>query len=306
MAAIDLSSSTRRNVWSVVPICNAACAAADEWRGIRQAAAVLTNDALPDRRGAADRRGRGRRIEELTAAICEGQVEILYQPQFACEDGRLVGAEALSRWNHPVLGRIGAEALFDIAERCGHAAELTRHIAGRALAVGVRWPEPLRLSFNVTAADLHEDNFAATILAAVAASGFQPHRLTLEITEQALVTELDRGAEQLEQLARQGVRIALDDFGAGFCNFRYLKRLPLHLLKLDRSMVQGIAEDERDLAVLRGIMAMAQALGLQVVAEGIESEEQRAVIVREGCEKWQGFLGGAPMTAEAFAGLGAG
>ena len=267
---------------------------------------AMLAETLQDRRGAADRRGKGRRIEELNTAIDEGQVEILFQPQFTSVGNRLVGAEALSRWNHPRLGRIGAEALFDIAERSHHAAELTRHIAGRALAIAATWPEPLRLSLNVTAADVHDDRFAETILAAVAASGFQPHRLTLEITEQALVTELDRGAEQLEQLARQGVRIALDDFGAGFCNFRYLKRLPLHLLKLDRSMVQGIAEDERDLAVLRGIMAMAQALGLQVVAEGIESEEQRAVIVREGCEKWQGFLGGAPMTAEAFAGLGAG
>jgi EAL domain-containing protein (putative c-di-GMP-specific phosphodiesterase class I) len=306
MAAIDLSSSARRNLWIAVPICNAARATADDRFAISQSAAVLVADALYDRRGAADRRGRGRRIEELTAAIEQGQVEILYQPQFAGADGRLVGAEALSRWKHPVLGRIGAEALFDIAERCGHTAGLTRHIAGRALAVAACWPEPLRLALNVTAADLHEDNFAETVLAAVAASGFRLDRLTLEITEQALVTELDRGAEQLEQLARQGVCIALDDFGAGFCNFRYLKRLPLHLLKLDRSMVQGIVDGERDLAVLRGIMAMARALGLKVVAEGIETEAQRAAVVREGCEKWQGFLGGAPMTAEAFAAFAAG
>jgi EAL domain-containing protein (putative c-di-GMP-specific phosphodiesterase class I) len=254
-----------------------------------------------DRRAAADRRGRGRRIEELSAAIAQDQVEILFQPQFASRDNRVVGAEALSRWNHPRLGRIGAEALFDIAERSHHAAELTRHIAGRALAIAARWPEPLRLSLNITATDLHEDDFAGIVAEAAARAGFALDRLTLEITEQALVTDLERSAGQLQRLAERGVRVALDDFGAGFCNFRYLKRLPLHILKLDRSMIQGIVEVERDLAVLRGILAMARALDLRVVAEGIETEEQRAMIVQEGCEKWQGFLGGAPMSAAEFA-----
>lgn len=264
---------------------------------------MLELESFRNRRGVADRRGSGRRMEQLTAAIGQEQVEILFQPQFASAGNRLVGAEALSRWNHPQLGRIGAEALFDIAERSGHAAELTRHIAERALAVAAGWREPLRLSLNVTAADLHEDDFAEIVVDAAARAAFALDRLTLEITEQALLTELDRSARQLEQLAGRGVCIALDDFGAGFCNFHYLKRLPLDLLKLDRSMVQGIAEDERDLAVLRGIVGMARALGLKVVAEGIETEAQRATIVREGCEKWQGFLGGPPMSAEEFAAL---
>lgn len=249
-----------------------------------------------------DRRKRGgRRAEELDAAIRESQVEILFQPQFACADGRLVGAEALSRWRHPRLGRIGAEALFAVAERAGETARLTRHIAGRALAVASGWPGDLRLSLNVTAADLAEEDFAVTIGDALAAAGLAPERLTLELTEHALLREIDEGAAQLERLAAQGVGIALDDFGAGFCNFAYLKRLPLDALKLDRSMVEGIADDERDLAVLRGILAMANALGLAVTAEGIETEEQRAVACREGCASWQGFLGAEPMDAAEFA-----
>ena len=261
---------------------------------------MLIAETVRERRGLADRRGGGRRIEELTAAIGQGQVEILFQPQFASGSNQLIGAEALSRWNHPRLGRIGPEALFDIAERCGHATELTRHIAGRALSVAASWREPLRLSLNVTAADLSGATFAATILETAAETGFAAERLTLEITEQALVAELDGCAEQLEILAASGIRIALDDFGAGFCNFRYLKRLPLHVLKLDRSMVEGVVDDERDLAVLRGILAMARALRLKVVAEGVETTEQRAAVAREGCEKWQGFLGGPPMTAREF------
>lgn len=264
---------------------------------------MLGADTIPDRRGLADRRGGGKRSEELTAAIEEGQIEILFQPQFASAGNKIVGAEALSRWNHPRLGRIGPEALFDIAERCGQVASLTRHIAGRALAAAAGWPQALRLSLNITPADLADKKFAEAIVAAMATNGFAPERLTIEITEQALVAELDTSAEQLEQLASLGIRIALDDFGAGFCNFRYLKRLPLDGLKLDRSMIDGIVEDERDLAVLRGIMAMAWALGLWVVAEGVETEAQRQAIAREGCEKWQGFLGGAPMTTEAFAAL---
>lgn len=254
----------------------------------------------------ADRRkGGGRREEELRAALGEEQVEILFQPQFACDDGRLLGAEALSRWNHPRLGRIGVESLFDIAERSGEAARLTRHIAGRALAVAADWPERLHLSLNVTATDVTAEDFAGDIASAVAEVGFAPGRLTLEITEHALVAELDRSATQLERLAGQGVRIALDDFGAGFCNFRYLKRLPLHCLKLDRSMVEGVAESERDLAVLRAIVAMATALDLAVIAEGVETKAQRDAVAREGCAAWQGFLGAEPMTASAFAELAA-
>jgi EAL domain-containing protein (putative c-di-GMP-specific phosphodiesterase class I) len=115
-----------------------------------------------------------------------------------------------------------------------------------------------------------------------------------------LVADLDRSAERLRQLADLGVRIALDDFGAGFCNFSYLKRLPLHYLKLDRSMIDGVDDNSRDLAVLRGIISMAVALELDVVAEGVERESQRATIEREGCIAWQGYLGARPMPANEF------
>lgn len=278
---------------------------ADGLGGIGQTAAMVIVENANDRRGLGDRRGAGKRDEELTAAIEHGQVEILYQPQFSGNGKTLVGAEALSRWNHPRLGRIGIDSLFDIATRCGRTAELTSHIAVRALAAAVHWPESLRLSLNISPGDLTDESFASTILAALAVTGFPPWRLTLEITEQALVSELERSGLQLERLARRGIRIALDDFGAGFCNFRYLKRLPLEVLKLDRSMVQGVTENERDLAVLRAILAMARALDLRVVAEGVESPEQLAAIVREGCATWQGYLGGAPMTEREFAALAA-
>ena len=243
---------------------------------------------------------------DLLGAIDRDEIEVLFQPQFSLPGEALTGAEALARWNHPELGRIGAGALFTIAERADHVAPLSRHIAARALEIARDWPEGLRLSLNVTPADLAFGSYVRQMLDLVKESGFPPRRLTLEVTEQALVHDVKQAAQMMAELSSQGIRIALDDFGAGFCNFRYLKVLPLHYLKLDRSMIDGIASDKRDVAVLRAIVAMARALDLDVIAEGIESEEQRDRIAEEGCAFYQGFLRAQPMSAEMFAKLVAG
>lgn len=239
---------------------------------------------------------------DLLRAIDLGEIEVVFQPQWSCADDRLAGAEALARWNHPRLGRIGAGALFAIAERADHVAQLSRHIAQTALVGARDWPKPLRLSLNVTPNDLAQGNFAQDLAALVSASGFPAERLTLEVTEQVLLADIAQAALALEELAARGMRIALDDFGAGFCNFRYLKLLPLHYLKLDRSMIEG-AEDPRDLAVLRAILAMAGALDLSVIAEGVESETQRHLVAAEGCTTYQGFLRAQPLGASEFMAL---
>ena len=244
---------------------------------------------------------------DLLKALDRDEIEILFQPQFSSRGNRLSGAEALARWQHPVLGRLGAGALFAIAERADQVAPLSQHIAAKALALAKEWPEPLRLSVNVTAADLSASDYPDTMRGIIEHSGFDPARVTLEVTEQALLGDIELARRSLAELADFGLSIALDDFGAGFCNFRYLKLLPLHYLKLDRTMVDGIAAkdggDPRDLAVLRGIVAMAHALGLQVIAEGIETEAQRTAVEAEGCASWQGFLGAEPIGAEAFLAL---
>jgi diguanylate cyclase len=237
---------------------------------------------------------------DLLAAMDRDEIEILFQPQFAAADDRLTGAEALARWRHPALGRIGASALFAAAERAEQVAQLSRHIARCALAAAAPWPAHLRLSLNVTAADLAAASYADQFMAIVRDSGFAPNLLTLEVTEQALLSDVHSAARTLRRLSDEGLRVALDDFGAGFCNFRYLKLLPLDYLKLDRSMVDGIADDERDLAVLRAIVAMAGALGLEVIAEGIETEDQREMVAAEGCAFYQGFLRAQPMGAAEF------
>ncbi len=243
---------------------------------------------------------------DLLRAIDRDEIEVVFQPQFSLPEDELIGAEALARWNHRKLGRIGAGALFAIAERADHVAPLSRHIAGLALAAGKAWPRPLRMSLNVTAIELSAESYAQELTVILRDSGFPPDRLTLEVTEQALLADIKIAARTLAELSAAGIRMALDDFGAGFCNFRYLKLLPLDYLKLDRSMVDGITGDARDLAVFRGIVAMARALGLGVIVEGIESEAQRALVAAEGCQFYQGFVRAKPMSVADFAELAGG
>lgn len=264
--------------------------------GERHGSRVVWADSAAVPRGLA-----GAQLEaDLLGAIDRDEIELFFQPQFALPKDRLIGAEALARWQHPQLGRIGAGALFAIAERADHVAQLSRHIAGRGLELASGWPAGLRMSLNVTPADLAAGGFASEFAALVQRSGFDPARLTLEITEQVLLTDLEGAARALRPLKALGMRIALDDFGAGFCNFRYLKILPLDYLKLDRAMVDGVADDPSDLAVLRAIVALARALDLQVIAEGIESEPQRDLVAREGCSFYQGFLRAAPLESGEF------
>jgi EAL domain-containing protein (putative c-di-GMP-specific phosphodiesterase class I) len=292
------------SLWTAVPNCNARREGRDGASRIGHTAMMAIVEKEPERRTSTDRRAvrRGQVAADLLAALEGDGIEVLFQPQFAA-DGALTGAEALACWHHPTRGRLGGAELFALAQHAHRVEPLSRHIGRTALAAAASWPHSLRLSLNVTASDLAAEDFAELIARKLTAAGFPPERLTLEITEQSLVAELGRSAERLRQLTRLGIRIALDDFGAGFCNFSYLKQLPLHYLKLDRAMVEGIDESPRDLAVLRGIVAMAHALGLEVIAEGIERESQREAAVREGCAGWQGFLGAEPMSATDFAEL---
>lgn len=237
---------------------------------------------------------------DLLGAIDRDEIEILFQPQFSLADDRLTGAEALARWDHPELGRIGAGALFNLAKRADHVGPLSRHIARKALWAARDWPGALRLSINVTPEDLAFDSYTRQMLDLVRESGFPLRQLTLEITEQSLIADVTSAAQIMAEFSAQGIRIALDDFGAGFCNFRYLKVLPIHYIKLDRSMIEGITTDKRDLAVLRAIVAMASALDLEVIAEGIETPEQRDAAALEHCTYYQGFLRAQPMSATLF------
>jgi len=238
---------------------------------------------------------------DLLGAMHRDEIAILFQPQFDIHTGALAGAEALARWQHPRFGRIAAETLFAVADRGDHVAQLSHHIATRALALAARWPAgPLRMSLNITAEDFAQGDVEGRVRTLLAQSGFAADRLTLEITEQSLIGDFDASARALQALADDGVQIALDDFGTGYSNFRALKVLPLDTLKLDRSLVRDIAHDPRDRAIVCAMIAMARALDLKVIAEGIETEAQLAILAEEGCDLFQGFLRSGPVSAEEF------
>ncbi|NQX93763.1 MAG: EAL domain-containing protein [Erythrobacter sp.] len=232
---------------------------------------------------------------DLLSALDRREIEVLFQPQFSCRDGSVVGAEALARWRHPTLGEIGARDLFAIAERAALVAPLSRNVVARALEEAELWPENLTLSLNITPEELGDPRFAADFAKLIGKSSIDPSRLMLEITEDLLLRNLEQASSALSALRSLGFRTALDDFGAGFCNFRYLRELPLDALKLDKIMVDDVPGDPKALAVLRAIIALGRALCLDIYAEGIETEIQRAAIQSEGCHYWQGFLRAVPM-----------
>jgi len=240
------------------------------------------------------------READLREAIESGAIEVLFQPQVDAQTGRIVGAEALARWKHPELGEMGANELFKLARSARLDSTLSRQVAGKALNLAMDWPRHLHLAINVTPQELDDSQFEASFSRLINETGFPVERLVLEITEDQPLNDIPAAAEILARLKLSGVSIALDDFGSGYCNFNYLKQLPLDTIKLDRSIIEGIAENPRDLAIMRSILNLAVALELNVVAEGIETEDQRRIAIDEGCAYLQGFLIATPIEADAL------
>jgi EAL domain-containing protein (putative c-di-GMP-specific phosphodiesterase class I)/GGDEF domain-containing protein/DNA-binding NarL/FixJ family response regulator len=240
---------------------------------------------------------------ELHRALERGEIGVRYQPQVAIASGQIVGVEALARWNHPELGEIGAEALFAAAERAGLEAALSDNIQKRALSGAARWPSllsRLRLSINVTAADVGRAGFADSLLGRIDASGFPRSRLTVEITETGIMADLNEAAGLLAELRAAGCRVAIDDFGTGYSSLAYLKALPLDYLKIDKRLSHDITGSPRDRIVVRGVIDMARSLGLSVVAEGVETEAQLDLLAKEGCQYFQGYLCSEPLDVPAL------
>ena len=239
----------------------------------------------------------------LREAIERREITIMLQPQFEVASGRLTGAEALARWHHRELGEIGAHQLFASADRCDLREELSRLIQQEAIGIAAKWSpalNDLRLSVNLGADELGE-GYSDHLLQILQNAGFPPDRLTLELTEESLVRDIEQASVQLERLRTENVRIAVDDFGTGYSSLSYLKALPLDYLKLDKGMTPDISGTGKDRIVLRAIIAMAKALELKIIAEGVEREEELAMLKAEGCDYFQGFLRSPALTAHAFA-----
>jgi EAL domain-containing protein (putative c-di-GMP-specific phosphodiesterase class I) len=237
---------------------------------------------------------------QLATALDEGQLRLVYQPVVALDDDRVVGFEALLRWQHPVLGAVGPDRFVPLAESSGLIVPIGRWVLAEATRTVASWQRehpgtPLSVAVNVSPRQLAGASFPDDVAAALADSGIAPSSLTLEITETALVTEPRAVAERLAQLNRLGVRIALDDFGTGYSSLSYLREFPVDVLKIDRSFVRLLSG--QDAAIVHGIIQLGRTLDLEVVAEGVEDEVQLERLRRERCHLAQGYLFSRPLEA---------
>lgn len=275
--------------------------------GARVAIRITSAQIAPDSpleeqlRSAAERLGRpsaARDGAHVQAAISRGEVAIHYQPQYDMASGRIMGVEALLRWRHPELGLLGAGPLVTAAHAAGLDRELTEHAHRLALDEMASWPKALRglrVALNITAADLADPMFAARLARMVKSSKVDPDRLTLELTEQAMLSDPASAAAQLAQLRALGCAIAIDDFGTGYSSLSLLARLPIDYLKIDSGFTRSLDGSDRDRIIVRAIVDLARALGLLVVAEGVENGDQLAQLRELGVATWQGFLNSGPV-----------
>jgi diguanylate cyclase (GGDEF)-like protein len=241
---------------------------------------------------------------ELRDGIGLGQFQLHYQPQVgAC--GNLKGAEALVRWNHPRRGLVPPSDFIPVAEETGLILPLGRWVletACRQLAAWAERPETadIKVAVNVSARQFQQADFVAEVVGILKMTGADPHRLTLELTESLLVQNVDDVIRKMSELKLEGVSFALDDFGIGYSSLYFLKRLPLDQLKIDRSFVRHVLTDPNDAAIANMIVALGQTLGLEVLAEGIETAAQRDFLSSSGCYYYQGYFFSRPLPLDGF------
>ncbi|MFM0419537.1 putative bifunctional diguanylate cyclase/phosphodiesterase [Paraburkholderia aromaticivorans] len=239
---------------------------------------------------------------DLREAVERDGLDIAYQPQFDCRTGRLVGVEALARWDHPSQGAISPAEFVQIAESSDLILSLGRWILTRACQDAVRWNSDaatsVSVSVNVSARQLRHHTFGADVLATLQETGLRPELLELELTESLLMENVTVSAEVMRTLRARGVRLSIDDFGTGYSSLSYLQSFPLNQLKIDRSFVKALPYSGQP--IVTAIISMAHSFGLTVVAEGVEYPAQLAWLCDSGCDFVQGYLTGRPMTFTAL------
>jgi diguanylate cyclase (GGDEF)-like protein len=234
----------------------------------------------------------------LRQAVTRHELRLMYQPVFDSRDGHVVGAEALVRWRHPERGLVGPAEFLEAAERSGLIVDIGGWVLGEACRQAAEWEhlcdDDFRVHVNVSARQLGAPGSAAQVRHALERHGTSPRRLRLDITEAALLEDPEAAARACEELAALGVGIAVDDFGTGHSALTTLQRFPVTALKIDRRFVARAPSDPRTARLVRGVVALAEALGLESVAEGVETEEQRRVVRDIGSDSYQGFLRARP------------
>ena len=262
------------------------------------------------------RRAQERRALEhdLRAAADRGELLLLYQPLVALESRRVVGAEALVRWRHPARGMISPVDFIPLAEETGLIIPIGRWVLEEACREAAGWHRALAatqpagggvhvptVGVNIAAAQIQHADLVAEVRGALTAAGLPTSALTLEITETAMLADTDTAVSRLAALKALGVTLAVDDFGTGYSSLSYLQRFPVDVLKIDKSFVDGVAVPGHDPVLTRAIVALGAALGLRVVAEGIEREAQAEALRALGCALGQGYHFARPLPAAEFA-----
>jgi EAL domain-containing protein (putative c-di-GMP-specific phosphodiesterase class I) len=244
---------------------------------------------------------------QIATALAEGQFELYLQPQVDRTD-RVTGAEALLRWRHPDHGLVPPGEFIAAAEQLGIMRLIGRWVLDAACAQIASWrSDPstahLTLSVNISPQQFRDANFVVEVKEIVGRHGIDPHGLELELTENIVVRDLEDVIVKMNALAEFGIALSLDDFGTGYSSFKYLKRMPISQVKIDQSFVRDMVLHARDAAIVKGIIQLGREMNLSVMAEGVETLQQRDVLLDLGCTEFQGFLFGHPVPASEFAGL---
>ncbi|WP_153305857.1 sensor domain-containing protein [Desulfogranum mediterraneum] len=242
--------------------------------------------------------------QDLHNALSEHQMELYYQPQYDLRTEKIVGVEALVRWNHPTMGLLLPDSFIPIAEETGLIMPLGDWIMRTAVAEACDWEIEtgynLRVSVNVSARQFRYQELLQMLQGVVQRTCFKPINLELELTESLVMNNPRRAAKLLNELKEQGFSLAMDDFGTGYSSLAYLRRFPFDMIKIDKSFICDLGTNSEAEAIVRAMLSLGKALGLRMVAEGVETEIQKDFLEREGCDEIQGYLYSRPLPADAF------
>jgi len=242
---------------------------------------------------------------DLRSALAFRQFELNFQPQVELDPRRLVGFEALLRWRTPARGLVSPADFIPLAEQTGLIVPIGEWVLQTACRQAASWSQPVSVGVNVSAVQFNNARLVQIVTSALNASGLDPGRLELEITESVLINSTQSVLEQLHAVKSLGVRVAMDDFGTGYSSLTYLQKFPFDRLKVDQSFVGGSGDGSKGMAIIRAVTALGNSLGIATIVEGVETEEQLAQVRAEGCTEVQGYLTGRPMDAAAAAALAA-
>ncbi len=249
---------------------------------------------------------RRRELEKsLREALANNELHLVYQPQIDYSDHRVIGVEALLRWQHPQHGFVSPDIFIPLAEQNGSIVAIGEWVLDQACKQLREWHDQgfidLRMAVNLSSVQLHHAELPRIVNNLLQVYRLPPRSLELEVTETGLMEDITTAAQHLLSLRRSGALIAIDDFGTGYSSLSYLKSLPLDKIKIDKSFVQDLLEDEDDATIVRAIIQLAKSLGMQVIAEGVETIEQEAYIVAQGCNEGQGYLYSKPLPPRELA-----